>query len=216
MPRSAPPRQRELEHWRSELIRNIESDLEWRHRDLSVRCVLLGARLSPRPLIVHDESGRLFLGAALQPSPPLRRPSLILHQVQRRVKRNPPSPVTVVAPWLRRSPAEMAPFLTGDNRVYPNRAPTPRLRRPSRPCDSPRSHPNAPKTVNVPSHRSSRPFACECLRNRCSVNFPAIQTVVLPTQPVEDPGCGPNRPPATTRAIGGLPNTPTPYRARSG
>jgi len=35
----------------------------------------------PHLFIVADESSRLFLGAALQPSPPLRRPFLIFHQV---------------------------------------------------------------------------------------------------------------------------------------
>jgi hypothetical protein len=45
----------------------LETVLEWRHQDLSVRCVC-------------DESSRVFLGVALQQSPPLRRPTSMLGQ----------------------------------------------------------------------------------------------------------------------------------------
>jgi len=47
----------------------------------------------PHPLIVRDESSRLFLGVALQPSPPLRRLFLIFHQAVYQVKRNPTLPM---------------------------------------------------------------------------------------------------------------------------
>lgn len=52
---------------------NLETSLESRHRDLSVRCVFFGGTASPHPFIVRDESSRVFLGGALQQSPPLRR-----------------------------------------------------------------------------------------------------------------------------------------------
>src|ERR1019366_5168777 len=47
---------------------------ECRHRDLLVRYVFLWGTASPHPFIVRDESSRVFLGGALQQSPPLRRP----------------------------------------------------------------------------------------------------------------------------------------------
>jgi hypothetical protein len=37
-------------------------------------CFSLGGTASPHPFIVRDESSRVFLGGALQQSPPLRRP----------------------------------------------------------------------------------------------------------------------------------------------
>ena len=61
--------------------RVLETGLEYRHRDLSVRYVSFGRRLCPRPPIVRDESSRVFLGVALQQTPPLRRPPSIVSQV---------------------------------------------------------------------------------------------------------------------------------------
>lgn len=70
-------------------IRNVESDLRVEASgSIGPMCFFWGTA-SPHPFIVRDESGRLFLGAALQQSPPLRRPSLILDQARNSVKTNP-------------------------------------------------------------------------------------------------------------------------------
>ena len=71
-----------LINWRKQYL---ESDLEWRHPDLSVRWILLvKAQLAPRPVIVRDESGRLFLEAALPRESPFHRPPLIVQQTRKR------------------------------------------------------------------------------------------------------------------------------------
>jgi hypothetical protein len=76
-------------------------------------------------VIVHDESSRLFLDAALQQSPPLHRPSLIVDQLgcrgQEKSVLEDSHPFRHLVQWLRLTPPKVAPFFTGSNTVVPNR-----------------------------------------------------------------------------------------------
>lgn len=104
---------------------NVESDLErkgiW---DLSVRCSSAGRSIGcrARVIIVRDECSRLFLDAALQQSPPLHRPPLIVEQLgcrgQEKSVLEDSHPFKHPVQWLRLTPPKMAPFFTGSNKQH--------------------------------------------------------------------------------------------------
>jgi hypothetical protein len=106
---------------------NVESDLECGGiGDLSVRCLSAGRSMSRRaPVIVRDESSQLFLDAALQQSPLLHRPSLIVDQLgccgQEKSVLEHAYPSSYSVPWLRLTPPKMAPFFTGPNSALSTR-----------------------------------------------------------------------------------------------
>lgn len=103
---------------------NVESDLERKGiEDLSVRCSSAGHSISRRArVIVRDESSRLFLDAALQQSPPLHRPPLIVEQLgcrgQEKSVLEDSHPFKHPVQWLRLTPPKMAPFFTGSNKQH--------------------------------------------------------------------------------------------------
>lgn len=65
------------------------------------------------PPIVRDESSRVFLGGALQQSPPLRRPSSMVGQFSLEVNRKDEPAVRRRPPPSSSKPAEMRPFYSG-------------------------------------------------------------------------------------------------------
>ena len=65
------------------------------------------------PPIVRDESSRVFLGGALQQSPPLRRPSSMVGQFSLEVNRKDEPAVIRRPPPPSSKPAEMRAFYSG-------------------------------------------------------------------------------------------------------
>src|SRR5450432_92105 len=71
-----------------------------------------------QPPIVRDESSRVFLGGALQQSPPLRRPSSMVGQFSLEVNRK-DEPAVCRRPLLPSSkPAEMRAFYSGTDILH--------------------------------------------------------------------------------------------------
>ena len=70
------------------------------------------------PPIVRDESGRVFLGGALQQSPPLRRPSSTVGQFSLEVHRKDEPAVRGRALLPSSKPAEMRAFYSGADKTW--------------------------------------------------------------------------------------------------
>ena len=75
-------------------------------------CIKSGA-VACAPPIVRDESSRVFLGGALQQSPPLRRLCSMVGQFSLEVNRKDQSAVRRRPPLLSSKPAEMRAFYSG-------------------------------------------------------------------------------------------------------
>jgi len=93
------------------------------------------------PPIVRDESSRVFLGGALQQSPPLRRPSSMVGQFSLEVNRKDGPAVRRRPPPPPSKPVEMRAFYSGTDTEAPSMSPWARDRQIGPDCDAPHSVP---------------------------------------------------------------------------
>src|SRR5713226_318753 len=81
-------------------------------------CLKSGA-VCLRPPIVRDESSRVFLGGALQQSPPLRRPSSMVGQFSVEVNRKDEPGLCRGRLLLSSKPVKMRAFYSGTDKETP-------------------------------------------------------------------------------------------------